>query len=84
MLAFWLSSTDFRAEVRLLAAGKQAVLRRPVMIFLEEKVVIDREAYNEIGGRGKRVSFFICLHRPLYFLREHSLSLASLRKQLFC
>lgn len=50
MLAFWLSSTDFRAEVRLLAAGKQAVLRRPVMTFLKEKVVIDREAYNEVGG----------------------------------
>ena len=90
MLAFWLPSTDFRAEVRLLAAGKQAVLPTIAYnrhVFFKEKKLIEEKKMLLIGRRrmklegGEKGSFLTCLHRPLPFLRKNYFSLASLGKR---
>ena len=93
MLAFWLPSTDFRAEVRLFAADKQAVLPTIAYnrhVFFKEKKLIEEKKLLPIGRRrmklegGEKGSFLTCLHPPpppFPFLRKNSFSRASLGKR---
>ena len=73
MLAFWLPSTDFRAEVRLFAADKQAVLPTIAYnrhVFFKEKKLIEEKKLLLIGRRrmklegGEKGSFLTCLNPP--------------------
>ena len=76
MLAFWLPSTDFRVEVRLFAADKQAVLPTIAYnrhVFFKEKKLIEEKKLLLIGRRrmklegGEKGSFLTCLPLPLPF-----------------